>query len=63
MVVAGSKKMLYLLLATLFGLALGLLAALFAENQDHRLYEKRQVQQYLELPVLGSITRTTANGE
>ncbi|KPJ88243.1 MAG: hypothetical protein AMJ53_17135 [Gammaproteobacteria bacterium SG8_11] len=63
MVVAGSKKMLYLLLATLFGVALGLLAALFAENQDHRLYEKRQVQQYLELPVLGSITRTNANGE
>ena len=63
MVVAGGKKVLYLFLAVLFGVALGFLAALFADNQDHRLYERRQIQQYLELPVLGSISRTSANSD
>ncbi len=63
MVVAGSKKVLYLLLAAMFGLALGFLAALFAENQDHRLYERRQVQQYLDVPVLGSITQVSGDRE
>jgi succinoglycan biosynthesis transport protein ExoP len=54
--VGGSKKLIYMSLATIFGLALGLIAALFVDNQDHRIYDKYQVQEYLEIPVLGSIS-------
>lgn len=54
--VGGAKKMIYLVLATLFGLTLGLLAAIFVENQDHRLYTRLQVEQHLEIPVLGTIS-------
>lgn len=54
--VAGSKKLLYLALASLFALSLGFLAAIFAENQDHRIYDRRRAEQMLEIPVLGAIT-------
>ena len=54
--VGGAKKMIYLVLATLFGLTLGLLTAIFVENQDHRLYTRFQVEQHLEIPVLGTIS-------
>jgi len=54
--VGGAKKMIYLVLAALFGLTLGLLTALFVENQDHRLYNRFQVEQHLEIPVLGTIS-------
>ena len=56
--VIGSKKAIYLSLATIFGLVLGLIAALFIDSQDHRIFDKYQVQEYLELPVLGSISKT-----
>ncbi|MBK7046983.1 MAG: hypothetical protein IPH48_10825 [bacterium] len=54
--VAGSKKVLYLILASFLAIALGCMAALFVENQDHRLYSRRHVEQYLQLPVMGAIT-------
>lgn len=54
--VGGSQKVIYLSLATIFGLVLGLIAALFLDNQDHRIYDKYQLQDYLEIPVLGSIS-------
>jgi len=53
----GGKKFIYLALSGLFGLALGILAALLVENQDHRVFDKAQLQEYLELPVLGSISK------
>jgi len=56
MSVAGSKKALYLILAGIFALALGFMTALFVEAQDHRLYNKRQVEQHLEIPVMSSIS-------
>jgi len=54
--VTGGKKFLYLFLACGFALALGFIAAMFVENQDHRFLDQRQAGQYLEVPVLGSIS-------
>ncbi len=54
--VAGSKKVLYLALAGFFAIALGLMAALFVDSQDHRLYDQREVEHYLQIPVMGSIS-------
>lgn len=54
--VAGSKKALYLSLASVFALALGLISALFADSQDHRIYSKRQAEAFLEVPLLGTVT-------
>ena len=54
--VGGSKKVIYIMMAAIFGLVLGLIAALFMDNQDHRIYDKYQVQEYLEIPVLGAIS-------
>jgi uncharacterized protein involved in exopolysaccharide biosynthesis len=59
---AGSKKALYLALASLFALVLGFMGALFAENQDHRLYDRRRAEQYLEVPVLGAISKGGSGG-
>lgn len=55
-VVAGSKKALYLGLATIFGLVLGLITAVLVDNQDHRVFGPRQVEQYLDTQVLGSVS-------
>ncbi len=60
---AGSKKALYLVLASLFALVLGFMGALFAENQDHRLYDRRRAEQYLEVPVLGAISKGGPDGK
>jgi len=55
--VGGNWKLLYLALALVFSLALGFLSAMFVDNQDHRFYDRRQVEQVLEIPVLGTISR------
>ncbi len=60
MIIGGGKRAVYLTLASIFGLALGVIAALFVDRGDHRLYNKQQVQEYLGVPVLGSITDTVA---
>lgn len=54
--VAGGKKILYLLVATIFALILGVLAALLVDMQDHRIYDRRQAEVVLDLPVLGTIS-------
>jgi len=54
--VAGGKKFLYLFLACGFALILGFIAAMFVDNQDHRFLDQRQAEQFLEVPVLGSIS-------
>jgi uncharacterized protein involved in exopolysaccharide biosynthesis len=56
--VGKSKKFLYLSLASMFAVALGFLSALFVENQDHRLHDRRQVEQFLEVPVLAAISKS-----
>jgi uncharacterized protein involved in exopolysaccharide biosynthesis len=54
--VTKGKKALFLALAGILGVAFGLVSALFADSQDHRIFERRQVEQYLELPVLAAIS-------
>lgn len=53
----GGKMLIYLALAGFFGLALGLIAALFVDKQDHRLYNRNQLEEFLEVPVLGSVSK------
>ena len=55
--IAGGRKSIYVILAGILGLALGLVAAMFVENQDHRIYDSRQAAQLLGLPVLGSVSQ------
>lgn len=55
-IVASSKKMLYLILASFFAVALGVIGAFFLDNQDHRLYDRQQVEAVLEVPVLASVS-------
>lgn len=54
--VGGGKKMLYLVMALVLALVIGLMAAVFIENQDHRIYDRRDAEQALEVPVLGAIS-------
>ncbi len=61
-VVAGSKKMLYLSLASVFAVVLGFISALFVENQDHRLYDRRRAELILEVPVLGAVSDAPGGG-
>ena len=56
MSVTGGKKVLYLMLATVFAIVLGMMVAIFIENQDHRLYDIEQVETRLEVPVIGAIS-------
>jgi len=54
--VGGSKKLIYLVLASVLGVVLGLVVALLVDAQDHRIFDRRQAEQVLEVPVLGSIS-------
>ncbi len=58
--VGSGRKLLYLGLASIFAIVLGFMTAYFVESQDHRIYSGRQVEQYLEVPVLGAISDTVA---
>lgn len=59
--VGEGKKSLYLILATVFALILAVLTALLVDMQDHRIYNLRQAERALELPVLGSISPARVN--
>lgn len=54
--VGQGKKSLYLGLAVVMALVLGVLVAMLADAQDHRIYDPRQAETALDLPVLGSIS-------
>jgi len=54
--VAGSKKMLYLAIAILFAIALGFTIGWFVDIQDHRIIDRLQAEQVLQVPVLGTIS-------
>lgn len=54
--VVGSKKSLYLVLAGFLAVFLGLIAGWFIDNQDHRIFDRVQAAQALDVPVLGSIS-------
>lgn len=57
--VGGSKKILYMVLSTILGLALGILAALFADRSDRRIFDRYQAESDLGVPVLGAISDQT----
>lgn len=54
--VGDSKKFLYIGLAIVFALTLGLIVAIFVDNQDHRIFDRRQASQVLDVPVLGAVS-------
>jgi uncharacterized protein involved in exopolysaccharide biosynthesis len=54
--IGGSKKLLYIGVAVVFSLILGLIVAIFVDNQDHRIYDRRQASQMLDVPVLGALS-------
>lgn len=54
--VGGGKKFLYLFVAALFALALGVIVALLLDMQDHRIYDRHQAEVALQLPVLGAVS-------
>ncbi len=59
MAVGGGRKMLYLIISVVLAIALGLVAAFFVESNDHRIYDRRRAELYLDVPVLGSLPDTS----
>jgi uncharacterized protein involved in exopolysaccharide biosynthesis len=53
------RKILYLLIASFLAIALALVVAFFVESNDHRIYDRRRAELYLEVPVLGSLPDTS----
>lgn len=53
------RKILYLIIASFLAVALALVIAFFVESNDHRIYDRRRAELYLEVPVLGSLPDTT----
>ena len=54
--VSGGKKVIYLLMTMVLALVLGLVAAFLVDAQDHRIFDPRQAEQRLMVPVLGTIS-------
>lgn len=54
--VSSSKKFAYFGLVAFFGLLFSLIVAFLIDQQDHRMYTRRDVEEYLDIPVLGTIT-------
>jgi len=55
---SGGKTLVYFSLLVFFAFALGIAAALIRDNMDHRVYGPEDVEDYLKLPVLASVSRT-----
>ncbi len=53
----GSRKSIYLLTAAILAVILGVISGWFVDNQDHRIYDRSQAINSLEIPVLGAISR------
>ena len=54
--VGGGKKIIYLLLSSILGVVLGVVVALLVDAQGHRIFDPRQAENVLEIPVLGTIS-------
>jgi uncharacterized protein involved in exopolysaccharide biosynthesis len=57
--VGRGRKVLYLIVSIVLAVAMGLVAAFFVESNDHRIYDRRRAELYLEVPVLGSLPDTS----
>jgi len=49
------RSILYLIISIVLAVAMGLVAAFFVESNDHRIYDSRRAEMYLDVPVLGSL--------
>jgi uncharacterized protein involved in exopolysaccharide biosynthesis len=58
--VGRGRRFLYLAISILLAATIGLVAAFFVESNDHRIYDRRRAEMYLEVPVLGSLPDATA---
>lgn len=56
LVISGSRQFVYFFMVSFFGLALSLLVAFIVDQQDHRIYTRRQLEQALNVPVISTIT-------
>jgi len=54
--VSGGKKIVYLLMTIVLAIILGVVVALLTDAQDHRIFDRRQAEVNLEIPVLGTIS-------
>lgn len=54
--IGSAKKLIYLMFAGFLAIVLGLIAAVFVDLNDHKIYSRGQAEEMLELPVLGSIS-------
>jgi len=59
--ITGNKKFIYLILAGGLAFVLGLVVALLVDAQDHRIFDRRQAESALDLPVLGVISASKAS--
>jgi uncharacterized protein involved in exopolysaccharide biosynthesis len=55
-VFAGGQPLIYFGLVCFFALSLGIVVGFIAENLDHRIYNRRQAEQYLRLRVFGTVS-------
>ncbi|MDY0111040.1 MAG: hypothetical protein RBT60_14020 [Candidatus Krumholzibacteria bacterium] len=58
--VGRGRRILYLIISIVLAVAMGLVAAFFVESNDHRIYDRRRAELYLEVPVLGSLPDTSS---
>jgi len=61
--VGRGRRILYLLISVVLAVALGLVVAFFVESNDHRIYDRRRAELYLEVPVLGSLPDTSTRAK
>lgn len=54
--VSGGKKVVYLGMTLVLALVLGVVAAFLVDAQDHRIFDPRQAEKRLMVPVLGTIS-------
>ena len=56
-VFASGQPIIYFGLVCFFALSLGIVVGFIAENLDHRIYNRRQAEQYLRLRVFGIVSQ------
>lgn len=61
--VGRGRQFLYLIISVILAVAVGLVAAFFVESNDHRIYDRRRAEMYLEVPVLGSLPDTASKSQ
>jgi uncharacterized protein involved in exopolysaccharide biosynthesis len=55
-VVTGGRMLAYFVLVSLFGFLFSIVVAFAVDRQDHKIYHPSNIEQYLEVPVLGVVT-------